>query len=597
MVVRQSAQFHPWAVALLILLMGEACASNRLFGQSSLMLHSFERMQLTKEYYSEGANAGDLNHDGIIDVVYGPQWYEGPSFEKVHEIYAPKSQNREGYADHFFAWIYDFNGDGWGDVFTVGFPGTPAFVYENPGLEGMDSHWKKHQVFDWVSNESPQFIQIVGDERPELVCSRDGFFGYATIDWLKPFAPWKFYAISEQIADKRFGHGLGVGDVDGDGSVDVIYSGGWLQQPTTNPGSSRWLRHPVAFTTAYGGAEMYAYDVDGDGDNDIICSNAAHDYGLDWYEQTKQDSGIAFKRHVIMGTHPSENRYGVLFTELHSLNLADIDGDGLKDIVTGKTYYSHHKGSPLWNAGAVVYWFKLVRNNSGVDWIPYLADSNAGIGRQLSIVDLQGDGLLDIVVGGMKGAHVLKHQKREVDRVTFDAAQPKPYEGPGKLSTAGAAAIRGQKSKLDEKSGLADDGHEAEALEATVTGGDAREQKMNGFKSDRWSGGSQLWWGGARPGDTLELKLPESVGLIDLEVVMTCARDYGIVQLALDGKTLGKPIDLYESEVVTTGVLIFKELELKPGPHVMTVQILGANPKAVPAFMVGLDFIRIRPHK
>ncbi len=78
-----------------------------------------------------------------------------------------------------------------------------------------------------------------------------------------------------------------------------------------------------------------------------------------------------------------------LFSELHSVALADIDGDGLKDIVTGKTYWSHHRQSPMWDAGAVVYWFKLVRGDDGVDWIPYKADGEAGIGRQISVTRRQ----------------------------------------------------------------------------------------------------------------------------------------------------------------------------------------------------------------
>lgn len=562
--------------------------------QNTLSLHTFERKQLTSEYYSEGAGAGDLNNDGHSDAVYGPHWYEGPAFDKKHEIYPPKPQNREGYSDHFFAWVYDFNGDGWNDVFTVGFPGTPAYVYENPKADGFDQPWKKHQVFDWVSNESPHLTNLIGDDKPELVCTRDGFFGFATIDWEKPFEAWRFHAISEQVTDKRFGHGLGVGDVNGDGRLDVIYSKGWLEQPSTNPTTSRWPSHEVAFTTAYGGAEMYAYDVDGDGDNDIITSDAAHDFGLAWYEQVRKDGEAAFERHLIMGAHPSENRYGVLFSELHSLALADIDGDGLKDIVTGKTFYSHHKGSPLWDAGAVVYWFRLVRGKDGVDWIPYLADSEAGIGRQVTITDVTKDGLLDIVVGGMKGGHVLTHKKTTVDQAAWDKAQPQRYQGPPKPNAAGASAVRGLRVAPDSKTGRVTGAIEAESLKAKTSGGNVGTQKMTGFKADQWSGDAHLYWTSAKPGDTLELALPEKSGTVDLDIVLTCAKDYGIVQLAFDGKPLGKPIDLYETQVVTTGVLTFPQQELKAGPHTLTVQIVGANAKATKSFMVGVDYVRYR---
>src|SRR5580698_3867567 len=51
------------------------------------MLHSFKKIQLTDQFWSEGANYGDFNHDGIIDVVSGPYWYEGPDYKKRHEFY------------------------------------------------------------------------------------------------------------------------------------------------------------------------------------------------------------------------------------------------------------------------------------------------------------------------------------------------------------------------------------------------------------------------------------------------------------------------------------------------------------------------------
>src|SRR4029079_7666995 len=328
------------------------------------------------------------------------------------EIYPARPQPREKYADHFFAWVYDFNGDGWNDVLTAGFPGTPAYVYENPRAEGHDRVWPKHQVLDSVSNESPHFTHIVGDERPELVCTHEGFFGYATFDVSRPFEAWQFHAISDKTAPIPFGHGLGGGDVNGDGRNDLLMKDGWFEQPGTVAGSGRWPFHRARFCTS-GGSGMYAYDVDGDGDNDVITSLAAHDFGLAWHEQIRGSDGeIAFKQHTILGDEPAHNRYGLVFSEPHSVNLADIDGDGLKDIVTGKTYWSHHTKSPLWDAGAVVYWFRLVRTPAGVDWVPYQADGESGIGRQVIVHDINRDGQPDIASGGMKGAHVLLHSRQ-----------------------------------------------------------------------------------------------------------------------------------------------------------------------------------------
>jgi hypothetical protein len=390
-------------------------------GADDFQLVTFERIPLTDEYYSEGAGAGDIDQDGSMDVVYGPYWFAGPDFQSKYAIYPPRPQPRERYADNFFSWVRDFNGDDRPDVFVVGFPGTPAYVYENPGAAGFDQDWPKHEVFDWVSNESPHFTSIVGDERPELVCSRDGRFGYATIDWDDPFAPWAFHAVSDDVTAKQFGHGLGVGDVNSDERLDLIQKDGWYEQPDSLDGDPLWTFHSAQFAGP-GGAEMYACDVDGDGDSDVITSLRAHEFGLAWHEQVGDGE---FREHLIMGSTPEENDYGVVFSELHSVALADMDGDGLQDIITGKTYWSHHTQSPMWDAGAVVYWFRLVRGPDGVDWVPYRADDDSGIGRQVGIHDLNGDELPDIVVGGMKGSNVLIQRRQAVDRATWEAAQPR----------------------------------------------------------------------------------------------------------------------------------------------------------------------------
>jgi hypothetical protein len=552
-------------------------------------LHTFQRQQLTDVYYSEGIAAGDLNHDGVTDMIYGPYWFAGPSFTEKREIYPAKAQPRERYADHFFAWIYDFNGDGWNDVLTAGFPGTPAYVYENPGAGGHDKPWPKHQVFDSVSNESPQFLNIVGDVRPELVCTNAGFFGYATIDFSKPWEAWQFHPVSEKIAPVPFGHGLGIGDVNGDGRQDILMKDGWFTQPEKLEGDPKWSFQKARFAPT-GGAEMYAYDVDGDGDNDVITSLAAHDFGLAWHEQVRDGDTIAFRQHLIMGDQPAQNRYGLVFSELHSVNLADIDGDGLKDIVTGKTYWSHHTQSPLWDAGAVVYWFKLVRGRDGVDWVPYQADGDSGIGRQLIVADINKDGLPDLASGGMKGAHVLLHRREAVSEQRWREVQPKVK------NEASKAPLRGTPAVFDDKTGRVAGALEGEALAVLeMPAGKTSKQKMGGFKAGRWSGDEQLFWSGAKPGDRLVLELPvAAAGEYSVVAAFTMARDYGIVQVLLDDEALGAPLDLYGyPDVISSGEVALGQRRLTAGPHRLTFVIQGANASAAKAYMLGLDYVRL----
>jgi putative heme-binding domain-containing protein len=168
----------------------------------------------------------------------------------------------------------------------------------------------------------------------------------------------------------------------------------------------------------------------------------------------------------------------------------------------------------------------------------------------------------------------------------------------GYLASPTQVALRGPKAPIDPQTKRVPGAIEFEGMKiVSKTAGDARSQPMSGFKQDRWSGDDHLWWTGAKPGARLELELPvEQPGRYQLEVVFTMARDYGIVQLSLDGKRIGGPVDLFNTpDVITTGVLKFGEHDLKPGAHRLGIEIVGANPNALKSYMCGLDFVRLTP--
>ncbi|MBL9190118.1 MAG: VCBS repeat-containing protein [Opitutaceae bacterium] len=419
---------------------------------ASPTLHTFRKQSLEKFYWSEGAAFGDLNRDGKPDAIYGPYWFEGPDFTRRHEIYAPAKTttvkekdgssrtfagwhggmgNANGYSnDNFFAFVHDLDGDGWNDVLTYGLPHTPAYLYLNPGPRG--GHWARHTVLDEVDNESPTFTDLDGDGKPEIVCVNGGNFGYASPDWKNPTAKWKFTPISTGGTWQRYTHGLGVGDMNGDGRLDVLFKDGWFEQPVKREPGVTWRLHKHFF--APGGAQMFAYDVNGDGLADVITSLAAHGWGFAWYEQLREKDAHGtptFKPHIIMNREPSENRYGVTFSEIHAVELVDVDGDGLKDIVTGKCFWAHGPAgtaiaAPDANAPAVLYWFKLVRlPGGGVDWVPNLIDDDSGVGRQIGLGDVNGDGRPDVIIGNKKGAFVFVNEARAVSPAEWARAQPK----------------------------------------------------------------------------------------------------------------------------------------------------------------------------
>ena len=140
---------------------------------------------------------------------------------------------------------------------------------------------------------------------------------------------------------------------------------------------------------------------------------------------------------------------------------------------------------------------------------------------------------------------------------------------------------------------------EGEKLKVTgQTGGKTSVQELLGLDGE-WSDGKHLWITEAKPGDRIDIALPVlEAGKYVVAMQFTKARDFGIVQVYLDGEKLKDPIDLFNPTVKPHGPFDMATLELTKDKHTLTIEIVGTNPKADPKnYMAGLDYVLLKPTK
>jgi len=370
----------------------------------------FKRTRIDDAFRSEGSAVGDLNKDGKLDIVAGFVYYAAPDWKMHKLIDDAKTYDPHNYSNSFVNATDDLNGDGWTDVIVADFPGQQTWWFENPQSAG--GPWKRHVLTPVTNNESPQYLDVDGDGRRELVCAVcpdakdvDGPLRRMALV-RRPVdiaAPWQIQSISAQAAagTQKYSHGLGVGDINRDGRNDVMTIDGWWESPAdesaTDKAQAEWKFHPAKLGQP--SAHMFAYDFDGDGDNDVLNS-AAHKIGIWWHEQ-KPDG---------WQTHEIDASY----SETHSMCFADMNGDGQPDFVTGKRWWSHGPtGEPMADQPAVLFWYELKHKKDGQpEWIRHAIDHDSGVGTQFEVSDVNGDGLLDVVTSNKKGTHYFQ-QTRE----------------------------------------------------------------------------------------------------------------------------------------------------------------------------------------
>jgi hypothetical protein len=199
------------------------------------------------------------------------------------------------------------------------------------------------------------------------------------------------------VDDKRGGHGIGFGDINGDGRGDIVAPHGWYEAPS-DPRKGEWRLHEE-FSLGSCSIPVAVCDFNGDGLADIFYG-MGHNYGVYWLEQGKDADG---KR--TWTTHEIDKSW----SQAHAIILADLDGDGKPEAVTGKRYYAHNGHDPGANDPRIVCYYMWSPEKKGFKKHVIDEGTTAAFGLYQTVTDMDGDGDLDIVAPGKSGLYVFEN--------------------------------------------------------------------------------------------------------------------------------------------------------------------------------------------